>query len=132
MSVSVIISLTIQPLYNGEEEYWLKRFMQISLFLHYHLTGWISWRLKGQIISKQFLVSSDSSKKQTNEFVFWPNSTKNEFVRSFFGRIRGYQKVLSKLSDLSYLFFHKIQYFLSVTSIVIFGKKPTELLPTIE
>jgi hypothetical protein len=29
-----------------------------------------------------------------------PNSTKNEFVRSFFGRIRGYQKVLSKLSDL--------------------------------
>ena len=29
-----------------------------------------------------------------------PNSTKNEFVRSFFGRIRGYQKVLSNLSDL--------------------------------
>ena len=43
---------------------------------------------KGQIISKRLLVSSDSSKKQTKEFGFFlPNSTKNEFVRSFFGRI---------------------------------------------
>ena len=50
---------------------------------------------KGKIISKQLLVSSDSSKKQTNKFGFFlPESTKNEFVRSFFGRIRGYQKVL--------------------------------------
>ena len=37
---------------------------------------------------------------------FLPNSTKNEFVRSFFGRIRGYQKVLSKLTDLYKLHFH--------------------------
>ena len=59
-----------------------------------------TWICNGQIISKWFLVSSDSSKKRTNEFVFWPNSIKNEFVRLFFGRIRGYQKVFSKLSDL--------------------------------
>ena len=39
---------------------------------------------KGQIISKRLLVFSDSSKKRTNEFVFFlPNSTKSEFVRSF-------------------------------------------------
>ena len=40
--------------------------------------------------------------KKTNERIhfFWPNSIKNEFVCSFFGRIRGYQKVVSKLSDL--------------------------------
>ena len=55
---------------------------------------------KGQIISKGLLVSSDSSKKRKNEFGFLPDSAKNELVRSFFGRIRGYQKVLSKLSDL--------------------------------
>ena len=41
-------------------------------------------------------------KKRTNEFVVFclNNSTKNEFVRSFVGRIRGCQKVLSKLTDL--------------------------------
>ena len=55
---------------------------------------------KGQIISKRLLVSSDSSKKRTNKVVFLPKGTKNEFVRLFFGRIWGYQKVLSKLSDL--------------------------------
>ena len=64
-----------------------------QIFLAVHET-------KGQIISKRLLVSSDSSKKRTNEFGFLPNSIKNEFVRSFFGRIRGYQKVLSKLSVL--------------------------------
>ena len=63
-------------------------------------TGYIIWHLKdwsallyqktekaqfkGQIISKQFLVSSDSSKKRTNKFVFLGWRTKNEFVRSFF------------------------------------------------
>ena len=31
--------------------------------------------------------------EQTNS-VFLPNSTKNEFVHSFFGRIRGYQKII--------------------------------------
>ena len=39
-------------------------------------------------------------KNERTNSVFLPNSTKNEFVRSFFGRIRGYQKVLSKLTDL--------------------------------
>ena len=37
--------------------------------------------------------------EQTNSF-FLLNSTKNEFVCSFFGRIRGCQKVLSKSTDL--------------------------------
>ena len=37
--------------------------------------------------------------EQTNSFIL-PNSTKNEFAGSFLGRIRGYQKVLSKLIDL--------------------------------
>ena len=44
--------------------------------------------VRGSFLSKYFLQNPYS------------NSTKNEFVRSFFGRIRGYQKVLSKLSDL--------------------------------
>ena len=59
-------------------------------------------RSKGQTKSYCFFQADDSSKKRTNEFVlfFFSNSTKNEFVRSFFGRIRGYQKVLSKLTDL--------------------------------
>ena len=39
--------------------------------------------------------------KRTNS-VFFPNSTKNEFVHLFFERIRGYQKVLRKLTDLYY------------------------------
>ena len=34
---------------------------------------------KGQIISKGLMVSSNSPKKQTNEFVF--TTTKNSFVR---------------------------------------------------
>ena len=53
---------------------------------------------KGQIILKQFLVSSDSSKKneRTNS-VLLPNSTKNKFVCSFFGRIRGYQTHCAKV-----------------------------------
>ena len=43
---------------------------------------------KGQLISKGLLVSSNSSKKRTNEFVFLPNSTMIELFRSFFGGIR--------------------------------------------
>ena len=40
---------------------------------------------KGQIISKRYLVSSDSSKKMNERIrFFWPNSTKNKFVRSCF------------------------------------------------
>jgi hypothetical protein len=41
-------------------------------------------RTKGQIISKQFLVTSDSSKNERTNSFFWHNSTKTEFVRSFF------------------------------------------------
>ena len=37
--------------------------------------------------------------KRTNSF-FLPNSTMNEFIRLFFRGIRGYQKFLSKLTDL--------------------------------
>ena len=54
-------------------------------------------KTKGQIISKGLLVSTNSPKIRTNKFVF--TTTMNSFVR-FFGRIRGHQKVLSKLSDL--------------------------------
>ena len=39
-----------------------------------------------------FLVFSDSSKKRMNKFVFSTVIKKTEFVRLFFGRIRGYQK----------------------------------------
>ena len=53
---------------------------------------------KGQIMSKGLLVSSNSPKKQTNEFVF--TTVTNSFVR-FLGECGGHQKkVLSKLSDL--------------------------------
>ena len=37
--------------------------------------------------------------ERTNSF-FWPNSPMIELFRSFFGRIQGQQKVLSKLTDL--------------------------------
>ena len=53
---------------------------------------------KGQIISKGLLVFSNFPKKRTNEFVFYYYYDK--FVCLLFGRIRGHQKILSKLSDL--------------------------------
>ena len=52
---------------------------------------------KGQIISKGLLVSTNSPKKTNEQIRFYYY---DEFVRLFFGRIRGHQKVLSKLSDL--------------------------------
>ena len=57
--------------------------------------------VKGQIISKQLLVLLRFFQK-TNKWIlfFCLNSTKNEFVRLFFGRIWEYQKFLSKLYDL--------------------------------
>ena len=55
---------------------------------------------KGQTNSKWFFQVDVSSKKRAKKFDFLPKSTMNEFVRSFFGGIRGYQKVLSKLTDL--------------------------------
>ena len=69
---------------------------QIFQFMYSH-----HGQSKGQMISKRFLVASDSSKKRTNEFGFFGLTVlkTNLFVR-FFGRIRGYQKVLLKLSDL--------------------------------
>ena len=57
------------------------------LFFHFKL------KLKVRWFRKYFFVSSDSSKKRTNKFVFYLClAKKNEFVRLFFGRIRGYQK----------------------------------------
>ena len=50
--------------------------------------------VKGQIISKGLFDILEFHQK-TNERIRF--NSKNEFV---FGRIRGYQKVLSKLSDL--------------------------------
>ena len=52
---------------------------------------------EGQIISKGLFGVLEFSQKR-NEWIH--RSSKNEFVRSFFGRIWGYQKVLSRLSDL--------------------------------
>ena len=52
---------------------------------------------KGQTISKGLFDILEFSQK-TNERIRF--SSKNEFVRLFFGRIREYQKVLSKLSVL--------------------------------
>ena len=52
----------------------------------------IDWNLKdvkGQIISKRLFRILEFSQK-TNEQI--RRSSKNEFVRLFFGRIRGYQK----------------------------------------
>ena len=39
-------------------------------------------------------------KNERTNSVSLPNSTMNKFVCSFFGRIRGYKKVLSTLTDL--------------------------------
>ena len=44
--------------------------------------------------SRGLLVSSNSPKKQTNEFIF------TNMTNSFSGKIRRHQKVHSKLSDL--------------------------------
>ena len=44
---------------------------------------------KGQLISKGLLLSSNSSKKRTNEFGFLPISIMIELIRSFFGGIWG-------------------------------------------
>ena len=60
---------------------------------------WISYYSKGQLISKGLFVILNSSKKRTNEFAFCTQTArrfvtqnavkqKNEFVRSFFGRIQ--------------------------------------------
>ena len=40
---------------------------------------------KGQTKSEWFFEADDSSKKRTNKFVFWPDSTMNKFFPSFFG-----------------------------------------------
>ena len=59
--------------------------------LVFPICGWYSPLDKGQIISKQLLVSLDPFIKRTNKIFFFPNSTKNKFVCSIFGRIQGYQ-----------------------------------------
>ena len=53
--------------------------------------------IKGQIISKGLFDILEFSQK-TYEWILF--SSKKEFVRLFFRRIRKYQNVLSKLSDL--------------------------------
>ena len=51
------------------------------------------------------MISSDSSKKRTKKFVFSTVRPKYQFVLSFFGRIRGYQK-----SFRNYLTFTVVTY----------------------
>ena len=58
------------------------------------------WKIivsKGQIISKANCQAANSSKKQTNEFVF--TTMQRVFVRFFEGNRRS-QKTFSKLTDL--------------------------------
>ena len=62
-----------------------------------HLSDGLGSVVKGQIISIGLFGILKFSQKP-NEWI--RRISKNEFIRSFFGRIRGYQKVLSKLSDL--------------------------------
>ena len=47
----------------------------------------------GKSRNVSFKLTILSKNERTNSGFFLPNSTKNEFVRSFFGRIRGYQKI---------------------------------------
>ena len=71
--------------------------MYLSLILEKEQTHFLNrdriffsfWSAKGQIISKGLFVILEFSQK-TNERI--QRNSKNEFVRSFFGRIRGYQK----------------------------------------
>ena len=65
---------------------------------------------KGQIISKGLLVSTNSPKKQMNEFVF--TSTKNSFVR-FLGEFED-----TKKSFRNYLTFTRMAKFTRVLSIL--------------
>ena len=69
---------------------------------------------KGQIISKGLFGVLEFSQK-TNEQI--RRSSKNEFVRSFFGRIRGYQK-----SFRNYLTFSKGDWLR-----IFFGNPPAEV-----
>ena len=70
---------------------------------------------KGQIISKGLFVVLESSQK-TNERIRC--SSKNEFVCSFFGRIRGYQK-----SFRNYLTFRWTEIFYVLAAKLILKKK---------
>ena len=67
-------------------------------------TGWninqFPLFVKVRQIRKRFFKPTIPPKKERTNSFFLPNSTKNEFVRSFFGGIRGYQKGFLKLTDL--------------------------------
>ena len=58
---------------------------------------WTSFVLKGQLILKENCQAMNSSKKRTNEFIFYYYAT---CVCSFFGRNWRLQKGISKLSDI--------------------------------
>ena len=60
----------------------------------------IEYIVKVRQIRNGFFKPTIPPKNERMNSVFLPDSTKNEFVRSFFGGNRGYQKDLSKLSDL--------------------------------
>ena len=63
--------------------------------------NYLHYSLKGQIISKGLFGVLEFSQKMNKRIC---HRSKNEFVRSFFGRIRGYQK-----SFRNYLTFTKVQ-----------------------
>ena len=82
----------------------------------------IIWLLKVRQFRKDFLVSSDSSKKRMNKFVFSTvRPKKNEFVRSFFGRIRGYQKSFRNYLTFSHWVGQTRHFFDKLPEITDFG-----------
>ena len=74
---------------------------------------------------KDFLISSDSSKKRTNKFVFSTVRQKtNKFVCLFFGRIRGYQKSFQNyLTFSSHVSFYHVHWTLWVTDSLHYRKE---------
>ena len=77
-----------------------------------------SYVLKVGYFQKDFLLCSNSSKKRTKQFNHSTVRQKNEFIRSFFGRIVGLKKTLRLCltfsnADPYKLFFWNIHFFIA-------------------
>ena len=96
--------------------------------------GWnSSWRsipifheiIKGQIISKGLFGVLEFSQK-TNQWIH--RSSKNEFVRSFFGRIRGYQKSFRNYLTFSSMYWSFLNLFSLKRALVWLKSAPSNTM----
>ena len=88
---------------------------------------------KGQIISRTFWYPRILPKNEWTNLFFVPVGQKNEFVRSFFGRIRGCQKLFRNYLTFksSFLFHEKLKKYVSLIDLT-FDTKNRATRPGIE